>query len=119
MLNFLGSSFTPNLGDFYNEVNSGDLIFEIVYVNFDHEKEEFDATRNQMPWISIPYGDKRNKELVKKYNIIGIPHLVVLKEDGELFMQNARMDVQAKGYNVFDEWLIKANKPKEELKQNK
>ena len=30
-----------------------------------------------MPWLSMPYGNKKKDELMKKYDIKGIPALIV------------------------------------------
>ena len=31
-----------------------------------------------MPWLSLPYGDKRKDDLMKKFEIKGVPALVVV-----------------------------------------
>ena len=60
-----------------------------------------------MPWISLPYGDPKKEALTKEYGIIGIPHLVVLKPDGTVVVQNGRPDVQKKKLAAFEEWMTK------------
>ncbi len=85
-------------------------MLEIVYVSFDHNREEFEQAKQLMPWICIDFGDERIQTICANYKITGIPHLIILTPDGNTLIQNARMDVQAKGFNVFDEWLTRANK---------
>jgi hypothetical protein len=47
-----------------------------------------------MPWLTQPYGDKRRDELLKKYEIKGIPALVVVdSETGIAITTNARKDI--------------------------
>ena len=78
---------------------------EIVYVSFDRTKEEYDEYRKPMPWVALPYDQKKRDELKKEYKIIGIPHLVVLKPDGTVVVQNGRPDVQKKKVHAFHEWM--------------
>ena len=102
--------FTPLLADFYKEVNATETQMEIIFVNFDKEKSKFDEYRSTMPWIAIPYGDKRLAALAEKFNIVGIPHLVVLDSTGNVLVQNGRPDVQKKGAAAFQEWVSKLAK---------
>jgi len=83
---------------------------EIIFVSFDKEKSKFDEYKATMPWISIPFGDKRIEALKEKYGIIGIPHLVVLDSTGNVLIQNGRPDVQKKSAVAFDEWINKLPK---------
>lgn len=76
-------TFLPILIDFYNEINLETKILEIIYVPRDKSKEEFEEHYEKMPWISIPYGDSRNRRLVEAHDIKGIPILYVLKKNGE------------------------------------
>ena len=102
--------FTPILSEFYKDVNTNESQLEIIYISFDKEKSKFDEYRSSMPWLSIPYGDKRIQALKEKYGIIGIPHLVVLDSNGNILIQNGRPDVQKKGVVSFEEWINKLPK---------
>jgi hypothetical protein len=47
-----------------------------------------------MPWLSQPYADKRREELMKKFDIKGIPALVVVDaETGIPISTRARKDI--------------------------
>ena len=102
--------FTPTLANFYKEVNSKETLMEIIFANFDKEKSKFDEYRSQMPWIAIPYGDKRLAALASKFHISGIPHLVVLDSTGNVLVQNGRPDVEKKGSAAYQEWISKTAK---------
>ena len=95
------------LADFYNDVNSIDLKIEIVFVSFDKGKADFDTFRDTMPWISLELNEARAKELSAKFGCKGIPHLVILQQDGSILNPNGRADVQNKGGNAYDEWVTK------------
>ena len=64
-------TFLSILVDFYNEINLESKILEIICKFFkkdiprDKSKEEFEEHVEKMPWISIPYGDHRNRKLVE------------------------------------------------------
>jgi len=45
------------------------------------------------------------REFGTKYNVGGIPTLVVLKGDGTLISANGRSDVEAKGPDTLKEWM--------------
>ena len=80
---------------------------EIIYVSFDKTKEDYEEYRKSMPWVALPYNDPKRDELKKEYKIIGIPHLLVLKPDGKVIVQNGRADVQKKKVQAFEEWVAK------------
>ena len=80
---------------------------EIVYISLDKEESDYEEFRKSMPWVSLPFKDPRKDALVKEFGIIGIPHLVVLKPDGNVVVQNGRADVQKKKLQAFEEWTAK------------
>ena len=57
-----------------------------------------------MPWLAIPHGDARIQELMEKFEITGIPALVLLKKDGSLASKNGRNDVQQQGPEIWETW---------------
>jgi len=91
--------FTPVLKDFYEELvddKSGD--FEIVFVSFDRSAEDLKEYLNEShgDWYFLPYGSSHIQELATKYNVSGIPALVVIKPNGDAITKNGRPDVQGK-----------------------
>ncbi|WP_372809154.1 thioredoxin-like domain-containing protein [Pontiella sp.] len=52
----------------------------------------------------MPFGDDHKGNLAKKYNVSGIPKLVIIDEDGKLITENGRGDVTQKGADAFDDW---------------
>nr|GMC47825.1 probable nucleoredoxin 2 isoform X1 [Ipomoea batatas] len=54
--------------------------FEIVFVSSDEDSEAFAAYRASMPWLAIPFSDLETKKaLNQRFNVEGIPCLVVLQ----------------------------------------
>ena len=58
-----------------------------------------------MPWIAIPYGDPRVNELKKKFNVTGIPTLVILNSEGKVITDEAYGDVATIGPKAYENWL--------------
>jgi len=87
--------FTPVLKDFYEECD-GEL--EIVFVSLDHSEDDQHKYLKEThgDWLYIPFGDPSIKELSSKYDVQGIPALVVIKADGTAVKKDARTDVQSK-----------------------
>merc|ERR1711981_537791 len=71
--------FTPILKDFYEEAEAQGV--EIIFVSSDRDPEAM------MSYMKESHGDWK-KELSEKYNVRGIPTLVVLKGDGTLISAN-------------------------------
>ncbi|KAL2903289.1 putative nucleoredoxin 1 [Bienertia sinuspersici] len=113
--------FTPSLIEVYKELSSkGD--FEIVFVSSDRDEESFQEYFSKMPWLAIPISDTATKKtLGNKFDVMGIPHLVILGKDGkvstdegvELVMEH---DVQA--YPFTPERINQLKEEEEEAKQN-
>ena len=97
--------FCPLLIDFYNDINSAEKKLEIILVSRDQNKDDFEEYYAQMPWLAIPFNDDRIPTLAEKYNIKGIPILLVLKKNGDVVTKAGKMDVTNEGSGAFDKWL--------------
>lgn len=99
-------AFTPKLVKFYNLLKKQGKPFEIVFVSSDRDRSAMYQYMKElrMPWLALTYGDKHKKSLSAKYNVRGIPKLVILSCSGELITENGRGDVMGGGVSVFDKW---------------
>ncbi|OQR87926.1 putative protein-like, partial [Thraustotheca clavata] len=85
--------FTPMLAEYYNHHHESKN-FEVVFVSSDQDDDAFDEYFGEMPWLALPYIDRECKEaLSKKYNVSGIPSLVLLDDKGEVINANARSKI--------------------------
>jgi thiol-disulfide isomerase/thioredoxin len=66
------------LRDFYTDINLEVRQFELVLVSADRTQQEWNKHFGSMPWASLPYGDSRHHTLAEKYNVQGVPALVIL-----------------------------------------
>ncbi|CAN0847952.1 Probable nucleoredoxin 2 [Linum grandiflorum] len=81
--------------------------FEIVFVSCDEDSDAFNSYRAGMPWLSLPFSDlEAKKSLTSKFEIEGIPCLVVLQpaSDGKYVDSGIRNGVELMyrfGVNAF------------------
>jgi nucleoredoxin len=99
-------TFTPRLVDFYNEMTKAGKPFQIVFVSSDKsESAMFNyMTETDMPWLALPFGDSHKAQLANKFNVTGIPKLVIIDAQGKLITENGRGDVSNKGSEAFNAW---------------
>lgn len=100
-------AFTPQLVEFRDK-NAKE--FEVVFVSSD--KSEADQKKymeeTKMQWYTLKWNGADANALKKKFNVTGIPKLVILKPNGELLTAEGRGDVTAKPDKALAEWKEKA-----------
>lgn len=103
-------AFTPDLVKFRDE--HADQDFEVVFVSLDNsegEKRKY-IRDTKMKWLTLPgVRSKKAAALAKRFQIRGIPALVVLAPDGSLVTQNGREDVLFSPKTALRKW--KENDP--------
>lgn len=91
-------NFTPRLISIYQKIKEQMLVdgdqdgedFEIVFVSSDRDQASFDSYFDTMPWLALPFGDPNIKQLVKHFDVKGIPCLVILGPDGKTVTKQGR-----------------------------
>jgi nucleoredoxin len=88
-------AFTPELVKF-RDANSEK--FEVVFVSSDRSEEERKGYIKDagMKWLGLPLNGDESKALKKKYEVSGIPALVILRSDGELLSRDGRSLIMSK-----------------------
>jgi len=83
--------FTPVLVETYKKVKAAGKQFEMIFVSSDRDQTQFMEYFKEMPWLAIPQGDKRKNALSKRFEVEGIPCLVLVDaETGETITKNGR-----------------------------
>jgi nucleoredoxin len=98
--------FTPKLAEFYN--NGLKEKMEIVFVSSDRDENQFKEYSREMPWLSLPYEKRKEKELLSDaFGVQGIPSFVVLNSDGTVITTEGRAKVMSdpKGDHLPEAWL--------------
>merc|ERR1712038_1897001 len=94
---------------FYEKVKANDDNgkLEIIFMSADKNHDDMISYMKEShgDWYALEHDMKVIRELGTKYNVGGIPTLVVLKGDGTLISANGRGDVEAKGSDVMKEWM--------------
>lgn len=100
-------SFTPQLTEFYKEMNKKGKKFEIVWVSRDQTTDDFVAYFQKMPWLAVPVGSLEEvvAKLAGKFQLKGIPHLVILDGyDGSVYTLDGRTQFAKDKYGLEFPW---------------
>jgi len=87
--------FTPVLSEAYKEYKaSGGNDSEVVFVSWDKNLSAFKDYFGEMPWLALPFENNNDllQGLGKKFEVTGIPMLVVLGPDGKRFFEGDSVD---------------------------
>ncbi len=92
--------FTPVLIEFYNKYAT-EKNFEIIFISSDRDEGSFDGYYKDMPWLTLAFKERKNKEeLGKKFNVTGIPALILIDADsGDVICTDARDQIQNEDAN--------------------
>jgi len=87
-------SFTPKLAQAYKSLKQAGKDFEIVFVSSDRDEAAFNGYFGEMPWLALPFGERKIKSaLSEKFGVAGIPMLVLLDAEGNLITTNGRAKI--------------------------
>jgi nucleoredoxin len=85
------------LAEFYNKHHENKNL-EIIFISSDRDEDSFVKYYFEMPWFTLDYKERKKKEeLGKKFEITGIPTLILLDGDsGDIICKDARNEIQEK-----------------------
>jgi nucleoredoxin len=98
--------FTPKLAEFYR--NGLQDKMEIIFVSSDRSQSDFDEYFGEMPWLTLPYDKRKEKEeLSGAFDVEGIPSFVVIDSEGMTITTDGRSKVMndPKGESLPAGWL--------------
>lgn len=95
-------AFTPALKKKYEEVRAAGHPFEIIFISSDHEQDQAMSYFEHMPWTMLAYDCEDIKRTMRdRYEVEGIPTLVLLDKKGDLLTTDGRSRVLS---TPFEEW---------------
>jgi len=99
--------FTPKLVEF-RDSNKKD--FEVVFVSSDRSpKAHMDYMKgSKMKWYTMPHRSDAANKLSKKYEVRGIPALMIVSPDGKTITKNGRGDVTSNPKGALKVWEKKS-----------
>ncbi|KAH0455131.1 hypothetical protein IEQ34_017055 [Dendrobium chrysotoxum] len=94
--------FTPLLTEVYQKLKEQGTEFEVVFVSCDEDQSSFEQFHGTMPWVAIPFGDLQSRKILnQRYDIEGIPSLVILSPNGQLLQTNGVELIRRYGSQAF------------------
>ncbi len=68
---------------------------KIIFISSDEDQKSFNDYYKKMPWLALDYKQRRiNEELLKKFDVTGIPKLILLDGDtGKVICTNAKEQI--------------------------
>ena len=99
--------FTPKLVKFYNDCRKYRKSLEIVFISSDTSRHDMKGYMRgmNMPWSAVPYDEKKLASIRRKYQVGGIPKLVILDQFGRVVSKDGRWDVVLLAEKAYDSWL--------------
>merc|ERR1712088_601445 len=97
--------FTPILKEFYDKVAKDGV--EIIFLSWDQSPEEMLSYMKEShgDWLAFQHDSDMKEKLEEKFNVCGIPTLVVLKADGTLVTEDGADDIEEhEASEVIKEW---------------
>ncbi|PWA37515.1 DC1 domain-containing protein [Artemisia annua] len=88
-------AFTPELAETYHEA------FEVIFISNDSDQASYDEYYSTMPWLSLPFGDKRREYLSHLCKVNGIPSLAALGPTGKIITTETRDLIMLHGAEAF------------------
>lgn len=98
-------AFTPKLVEFRDKY--AEQGFEIVFVSLDNSDRERKAyiKGEKMKWLMVSGARSREAEkLSKRFQVSGIPSLIILSPDGKTITENGRSDVSVNPDSALETW---------------
>ncbi|KAK3248794.1 hypothetical protein CYMTET_41752 [Cymbomonas tetramitiformis] len=88
--------FTPKLAETYKKLQADGKPFEVIFVSSDRDEEGFKEYFGEMPWLALPFSERKQKERLSQYfDVSGIPSFVMLSPELKVIDKNARGAVAA------------------------
>ncbi|KMT07242.1 hypothetical protein BVRB_6g148750 [Beta vulgaris subsp. vulgaris] len=90
--------FTQKLVEVYKKLREEGENFEIVLIYLDEDDEGgFKENLADMPWLSLPFKDKKIEKLVRYFELRSIPRLVIIGPDGKTLNPDVAELIQEHG----------------------
>jgi len=85
--------FTPQLAQAYKDSTKAGKDTVVVFASGDKDQASFDEYYGEMPWHALPFSQRDLKQkLSTKFDVQGIPMLIVLDGNGKLLSSQGRKE---------------------------
>jgi nucleoredoxin len=102
-------AFTPELVKLRDSASDK---FEVVFVSSDRSPEAQQKYMKdyKMNWLAVPHDSPLREQLQQKYDIQGIPSLVIVDDQGNLITKEGRSEMGDSGAEALVKWTSAAGK---------
>ncbi|RDX96347.1 RNA pseudouridine synthase 2, chloroplastic, partial [Mucuna pruriens] len=116
------AKFTPKLISVYEKIKhelaeKGEEDFEVVLISSDRDQASFDSYYSSMPWLALPFGDPEIKNLVRHFNVQGVPWLVIIGPDGKTITVHGRSLINLYQENAYPFTSAKVEELEKQLEE--
>ncbi|KAK4423826.1 putative nucleoredoxin 1 [Sesamum alatum] len=94
-------AFLPVLTEAYHEIKKNGNVLEVVFISSDSDQASFDEFFSTMPWLALPFGDKRKESLKRLFKVRGIPMVIAIGPNGRTVSTEARKLIMSHGAEAF------------------
>ncbi|XP_010651408.1 probable nucleoredoxin 1 [Vitis vinifera] len=94
-------AFLPKLIEAYQNIKAKDEAFEVIFISSDRDQASFDEFFSGMPWLALPFGDKRKASLGRTFKVRSIPKLIAVEPTGRTVTTEARTLVMIHGADAY------------------
>ncbi|KNA23565.1 hypothetical protein SOVF_023710 isoform B [Spinacia oleracea] len=111
-------AFLPKLIEVYQQIKAKDNTFDVIFISSDKDQTSYEEFFTAMPWLAIPFDDKRNTHLSRLFKVFGASKLVAIGPNGKTVTTEARELIMvhgAKAYPFTDERLKEVESELEEM----
>ncbi|PIM99447.1 Thioredoxin, nucleoredoxin [Handroanthus impetiginosus] len=94
-------AFLPVLMEAYKKINENGNVLEVVFISSDRDQTSFNEFFSKMPWLALPFGDKRKQSLSRIFKVRGIPMVVAIGPNGKTVSTEARELIMSHGAEAY------------------
>ncbi|KAH6805225.1 DC1 domain-containing protein [Perilla frutescens var. frutescens] len=94
-------AFLPALTQAYKEIKEKGDPLEVIFISSDRDQASFDEFFSKMPWLALPFGDKRKQSLSRLFKVRGIPMVVAIGPTGKTVATDAREQIMSHGAQAY------------------
>ena len=96
------SDFTQKLKEIYNKLKEQGENFEVVLIYLDEDDEVgFNQVLAHLPWLALPFKDKKIEKLARYFELRSIPRLVIIGPDGKTLNRDVAELIEEHGIQAY------------------